>query len=644
MPVEQAILIHGHFYQPPREHPGLESVLRQDSASPYHDWNARICDECYATNTSARLLDDSGQTRRTLNTFAHISFNFGPTLLSWLERHQPDVLKRIVEADLESCERLHGHGNALAQAYNHMILPLASPRDRRTQLLWGITDFTRRFGRAPEGLWCPETAVDIPTLEALVDAGIRFTLLSPFQASSLRAPGARRFTDVSGGRIDPSRPYRLKLPRGKSITLFFYHGGASSAVAFDGLLHDGKRLAERLAGLLPNRDDAALAHIATDGESYGHHHRFGEMALAYCIEHLTERLGKRLTSYGAWLATHPADWEVRLHPVSAWSCAHGIGRWSRDCGCRTLAHTHQRWRGPLRAALDFLRDRLARRFARDGRSIFRDPWEARDDYIQVLLERTPEMQERFLRRHLHPWLLEGFLGASRANPAPCAALRWLELMRHAMLMYTSCGWFFDDIGGIEARQILLYADRVLQLASELGVRGLERPFLRLLETAESNNPALVNGRRLFETFIRPQRVGLHRAAQHLAAVCLSAGEHPSFSFHAFRFTPERLRRLEPDNTRAVIGWGRVRSQVTWEEERVLLAATARPGHPLLAGVRTLEPGENPWTQVGILESALETHRPGAWRLAFRQVFAGRICDARGLLEGAVTLPFAQLER
>lgn len=640
----QALLIHGHFYQPPREHPGLEAVLRQDSASPYHDWNARISTECYTPNTEARLLDDHGATRRTLNNYAHISFNFGPTLLRWLEQHHPQVLGHLREADERSRALHNGHGNALAQAYNHLILPLASARDRRTQLLWGITDFIRRFGRQPEGLWCPETAVDIPTLEALADMGIQFTLLSPYQAVAVRAPGARRFENVAGGRIDPTRAYRLKLPRGKSIALFFYDGPTSSAVAFEGLLHDGKRLAERLAGCLPQRPEPALVHIATDGESYGHHHRFGEMALAYCIEHLTERMGYQLTSYGAWLAAHPPSWEVKLHRVSAWSCAHGIGRWSEDCGCRTKPGTHQRWRAPLRSALDFLRDRVTRRFAHDARALFPDPWAARDDYIQVLLDQTTRMQERFLRRHLHLWHLEGIQAERHSNPVYVDALRWMELMRHAMLMYTSCGWFFDDIDGIEGRQILLYADRVLQLGAELGLRGLERPFLRLLEAAESNNPAMGHGRRLFEAVIRPQRVGLLRAAQHLATACLSTGDTQSVPFYTFHFEPERLRRLEPENLRSVIGWGRVRSQITWEEARVLLSACTRPEQRLLTGARRLEPGENPWPLVNDVEEGLLSGRKSTLRQTFRRCFGRQVCDERGLLEGTFTQPPAPIRR
>jgi alpha-amylase/alpha-mannosidase (GH57 family) len=354
------VCIHGHFYQPPRENPWLEVVELEDSAYPYHDWNERITAECYGPNAWSRILDARGRITRIVNNYAWISFDFGPTLLWWLEQAAPEVYQAILEADRQGRQRFGGHGPAIAHPYHHVILPLANERDRRTELLWGIRDFTYRFGRRPEGIWLPETAVDLATLEVVAELGITFTILAPHQAAAVRPPGFSGWQDVSGGRVETTRPYRVTLPSGRELVVFFYDGAIARDVAFGDLLQDGRRLAARLLAAASDTVDR-LAHIATDGETYGHHHRFGDMALAAAIAALRAERDARVVTYGAYLAAHPATWEAQIVEETSWSCAHGIERWRSNCGCQTGAHPGwtQEWRAPLRAALDWLRDTIA---------------------------------------------------------------------------------------------------------------------------------------------------------------------------------------------------------------------------------------------------------------------------------------------
>ncbi len=395
------ICIHGHFYQPPRENPYLEAIELQDSAYPYHDWNERITAECYAPNAASRILDAENRIVKVLNNYAHISFNFGPTLLSWMKEQTPRVYAEILEADKRSGERFSGHGSAIAQGYNHMILPLANRRDKVTQVKWGIKDFESRFGRRPEGMWLPETAVDTETLEVLAENGIHFTILAPRQAKRVRSKQSSRYHDVSGGRIDPAHAYIVRLPSRKRINVFFYDGPISQAVAFEGLLSDGKRFADRLmSGFSDTREGPQLVHIATDGESYGHHHRFGEMALSYALEEIQKNDLAKLTNYGEFLEKHPAEDFAEVVDNSSWSCVHGVERWRSDCGCNSGGNDwNQQWRAPLRAALDWLRDRLAPIFESGLQPFFKDPWAGRDDYIRVILDRSEESRAAFFADH-----------------------------------------------------------------------------------------------------------------------------------------------------------------------------------------------------------------------------------------------------
>ncbi|MFW6117111.1 MAG: DUF3536 domain-containing protein, partial [Thermoproteota archaeon] len=359
--MKRYVCIHGHFYQPPRENPWLEEIEIQDSASPYHDWNEKIKEECYAPNTASRILDPEGRIIQITNNYSKMSFNFGPTLLSWMEENAPEVYKAIIEADNESQERFSGHGSAIAQAYNHMIMPLANSRDKRTQIIWGIKDFEHRFGRSPEGMWLPETAVDLETLDIMAEYGIKFTILAPHQAKRVRKEGEEEWKDVTGEKINPRKTYFCKLPSGRKIHLFFYDGPITKEVGFGDLLRNGERFAEKLVeGFSEDQDQSQMVHIATDGETYGHHHYHADMALAYCLHYIESEESAEISIYGEYLENNPSTHEVEIVENSSWSCEHGVERWRKDCGCNTGRHPHwsQEWRKPLREAMDWLRDRI----------------------------------------------------------------------------------------------------------------------------------------------------------------------------------------------------------------------------------------------------------------------------------------------
>ncbi len=564
--MERYVCVHGHFYQPPRENAWLESVELQDSASPYHDWNERITAECYATNATTRILDEEGLIRGIVNNYEMISFNFGPTLLSWLEQNAPEVYQAILDADRRSMQRFSGHGSAMAQVYNHMILPLCNPRDKQTQVLWGIRDFEHRFQRTPEGMWLAETAVDVPTLEALAENGIRFTLLAPRQAGRIRPLGGGEWQDVSGERIDPRRPYLARLPSGRSIALFFYDGPISKAVAFEGLLDDGGRFARRLMdGFDEGRKEPQLAHIATDGESYGHHHRKGNMALAFALQTIESQGLARLTVYGEYLERHPPEWEVEIFENSSWSCVHGIERWRGDCGCNSGGRPgwHQQWRAPLREALDWLRDTLAPAYAEHMQALGFDPWQARNDYVQVMLDRSPETVEAFFSRHSEREL---------TPHQKTQAIQLLELQRHAMLMFTSCGWFFDDVSGLETVQVIQYAGRALQLAKRVFGNGMEPRFMDLMQKAPSNVAEHGNGRAIYGKFVKPAMVNLPTVGAHYAMRSLFEEYPMQSSVGCYTVTQKYIRTLPVARAKLVVGRVCVTSTITWESECLCFGA------------------------------------------------------------------------
>lgn len=575
------ICIHGHFYQPPRENPWLEAIEQQDTAAPYHDWNERIAAECYGPNAHARILDDERRIARIVNNYASISFNFGPTLLSWLEDHEPEIYRHILRADRLSRERFGGHGSAMAQVYNHMIMPLASPRDRRTQVLWGIRDFQYRFNRAPQGMWLPETAVDLETLAVLVEHGIQFVLLAPHQAARVRPLGARKWHDVADGSVDTSQPYLVKLPGDGEIAVFFYNGPISRAVAFEGLLNRGDYLAGRLTAGFLERESPQLIHIATDGESYGHHHRYGEMALAYALQLIERREDIQLTNYSQYLAKFPPTMEAQILEDTAWSCAHGVGRWQRDCGCHTgnRPDWNQKWRRVLRDSLDWLRDEIDARFETELKPLIRDPWLARDEYIEIQLYREHAHREDFLERHQSNSL--DFNERIRV-------LKALEMQRNMMFSFTSCGWFFDDIAGIEAIQVLRYAARAIQLCDELFGVPLEIPFVERLARAQSNDPHQGNGRDIWKTWIEPARVDLRKVGAHYAVSSLfeSPKATGNGEINTYCYTVERLnyQTREAGRTRLALGRARVSSDITYESCELGFGVLHLGDHNITGGV------------------------------------------------------------
>ena len=572
------ICVHGHFYQPPRENPWLESIETQPSAYPYHDWNERVAAECYAPNAAARILDERHRITRITSNYERISFDFGPTLLAWLQGRHADTYAAVLAADRTSREHFGGHGSSLAQAYNHLIMPLATDRDIRTQVRWGLRDFSRRFGRDAEGMWLPETAVDLRTLDALAVEGVRFTILSPAQAAAVRPLQGGEWTDVSGQRIDPSRPYLCRLPSDRTIALFFYDGPVSRAVAFENLLADGARFARRLTDLATTGSEPRLAHVATDGESYGHHHRFGEMALAWALHRIDGGGGIRLTNYGEYLALHPPESEVRIVENTSWSCAHGIERWRSDCGCSAAGRPswNQAWRAPLRAALDLLRDAIAPPFETRAARLLRDPWAARDDYIDVIVDRSDESITRFLNAH----------ACVAVDPdTTCRILALMELQRNAMLMYTSCGWFFSDLAGIETVQILRYAGRVIQLARDEMGEDLEPAFLDTLETAISNAPETGNGRRIYEQHVRPAMVDLLHVGAHYAVSSVFPGHEAEGRVYSYRVLLEDQGSAADGDATLSVGRIAVTSDITRESARLTFSVLHFGGHNLSGGIR-----------------------------------------------------------
>jgi alpha-amylase/alpha-mannosidase (GH57 family) len=545
-PGKHFVCIHGHFYQPPRENPWLETVEVQDTAAPYHDWNERVCAECYAPNGAARTVNEKNQITRIANNYARISFNFGPTLLSWLKENAPRTFRMILDGETSSRQRYNGHSSAMAQGYNHMILPLASARDRSTQIRWGMADYENSFGSPPEGMWLPETAADTATLEALAANGIKFTVLAPHQCKRIRPlksetgegdqTGEAEWTDTPNASVDTMHPYLVRFASGASIAVFFYNGPDSRAIAFEGLLDSGDNLAGRLKAAFNDSDQTQLVHVATDGESYGHHHKYGEMALAYALQLLEQDKTVKLTNYGSFLEQFPPEFECEIVDDTSWSCVHGIERWRSNCGCNGgKAGWNQEWRTPLRQALDELRDAVAPLTEREGGKLFKDVWAARDAYIEVVLDRSTESADRFFNAQQGHLLSE----SERVH-----ALELMELQRHAQLMYTSCGWFFDDISGIETVQVIAYAARVLQLAKQLfGLQAapLEPAFVARMAEAHSNVPEAGDGASIYKKCADTMELNLEQVAAHYAISSIFS----SFADETVLFC-FRIRRISHD--------------------------------------------------------------------------------------------------
>ena len=569
-----AVCIHGHFYQPPRENPYLGAIERQPGAAPFHDWNERIHHECYRPNAFARILNDQGEVMDIVNNFAYISFNIGPTLISWLEQHDPETYQRILEADRQSCDRLDGHGNGIAQVYNHIILPLANDRDKRTQVRWGKADFKARFGRDPEGIWLAETAVDYPTLEVLADEGFRFTILAPSQAQRCRPMVSDHDPDpdwheVGGSQIDPTRPYRCYLSGTNAdgsrryIDLFFYDGPISRDMGFNDVLGSSYHFAGRIGQAVrgdhrPNQ----LISVATDGETFGHHRGGAEKTLAYAVTQSFPKQGWTVTNYAHYLHCQPPTWEVILKPVTAWSCAHGVDRWQDDCGCGGGGEWHQKWRRPLRDTLNWLRDQLAEVFETVGSRYFNEPWVTRDNYVHVIHHRSDAVINDFFAAHQRYVLSTG----DRID-----ALRLLEMQRYALLMYTSCGWFFEELSRPEGTQILRYAARAIELAGEVAGIELESEFIRRLSTAPSNVSQFQNGAGVYHQLVTPSQVSVEQVAAHYAMSSLFTAYRQEQQLYAYTIEQQdyQLQRMGP--LTLAVGQLQITSEVTRDRTDVCFA-------------------------------------------------------------------------
>lgn len=551
------ICVHGHFYQPPREDPWLNVIQTQPSAEPFHDWNERIDYECYAPNGSARILDRQKMIISISNNYELMSFNFGPTLLSWMQEKQNETYHKIIDADKKSCNKFNGHGNAIAQVYNHIIMPLANEKDKKTQVSWGIKDFEFRFGRKPEGMWLSETAVDTSTLIELAEQGIKFTILAPRQIASIFDETSKSWIPTSENELDTTIPYRIELKDGLSITVFFYNGFISQDVAFNSLLNDGTAFAERLSKAASEAGENGLIHIATDGETYGHHHRFGEMALAKCFFELESQQNVLITNYSHYLSKHPAMKMATIREDSSWSCVHGIERWRSDCGCHTGEHNgwNQKYRAPLRAALDWLRDELTILFNEVCSQYLVDPWEARNDYIEIVLDRSETITTQFIRKH------------QKINLTPSEidrALMMMEMQRNCLLMYTSCAWFFDEVSGIETMQIIEYACRAIHLAGKVGWQK-ETTFIEKLSKVPSNYPNIKNAANLYENSILPEKTDLERAAKHISIFALFERTLDETDFYNFQVQYSVFKRYSVGDRMIIAGSATIHSLISNEK-------------------------------------------------------------------------------
>jgi alpha-amylase/alpha-mannosidase (GH57 family) len=599
------VCIHGHFYQPPRENPWLETVEVQDSAAPYHDWNDRITAECYAPNGASRITNKQDEIIRIMNNYARMSYNFGPTLLSWLHDKAPRTYRMVLDADKFSAHRYSGHGSAMAQVYNHLIMPLANKRDALTQIRWGIADFEFRFGRKPEGMWLAETAVNRSVLDLMAQEGIKFTVLAPVQCARVRiltnstipppgspdTPAEIPWTETPDATVDPTHPYLVRLDEGRTISVFFYDGPGSRAIAFEGLLNSGENFANRLlAGFHPpspgDPETAQISHVATDGESYGHHHKHGEMALSYAMHTIEDGDQANLTNYGEFLAKFPPKWEAEVAEDTSWSCVHGVERWRSNCGCNG-GHPgwNQEWRAPLREALDYLRDATVPLAEQLAQSLLKDLWTARDAYIQVIMDRSPGSIIHFFKQHAARELTE----AERIT-----ALELLELERHTQLMYTSCGWFFDEISGIETVQIIAYAGRVLQLARKLfsdptlfGQSGadLEKNFLDILAKAKSNVPEMGDGAEVYRRYVNSMQIGLEQVGAHYAISSIFRAYPEHGELFCFDVHRESQEIFNSGRGRVAVGRALVYSRITEENEDICFAVLHLGDQNLSAAVK-----------------------------------------------------------
>lgn len=522
-----SLVVHGHFYQPPRENPWSDALETEPSATPFHDWNARINAECYRANAYARIHDRAGRIASIENNYARMSYNFGPTLARWIERHDGRTHARLVAADAEQELRL-GAGGAMAQAYAHPILPLANPLDRRTQILWGLADFRRRFGRPAQGFWMPETAASSGTLAALIELGVTFTIIAPEQVTAVRAPGAE-WTPVNRDSVDTGRAYKWMHPdgSGRFLSVAVFDGPLSRAVAFGETTHDAAAFVAAIQAAARRSSVASpLVLCASDGELFGHHKKFADLNLAFTTFVEGPRHGVNPTNLAAFLAAHPATWELTLNEGpdgkgSAWSCAHGVGRWWTDCGCSMMPPEqgwNQRWRTPLRAALDTLQAAAATFYEDAGSALLLDPWGARDAYGEVVDEAIPA-RDALLATFGTDALAAG------GDEARGQVRLLLEMQRATLLMYASCGFYFDDIAGLEATLIIRLCAHAADLMKQAGGEPPLVEMLDLLATAKGNQAAEQTGADVFRQVIQ-DRLSPTRAIATVALARAAAPDDP----------------------------------------------------------------------------------------------------------------------
>jgi len=599
--INRYICIHGHFYQPPRENPWLEEIEVEESAFPFHDWNERVTAECYAPNAASRILGSDRRIIDIVNNYSNISFNFGPTLLSWLETHNPEVYSEILRADKDSLIKFSGHGSAIAQIYNHLIMPLACSRDKRTEIIWGIKDFVYRFGRIPEGMWLSETAVDIETLEILAEHGIRFTILAPHQAKRIRRVGHQDWTYVTKDTLHIGMPYLCILPSGKKIAIFFYNAVIGAEAAFGHLLDNGETFAKRMIDSFPqNTDDPYLLSIATDGETYGHHHRFADMALAYALHDIESKKSAQITVYGEYLEKYPPTHEVAIAENTSWSCIHGVKRWEDDCGCRAMYAClisdtsvcyllssgstsqynikpwNQKWRKPLRGAIQWLSTELARIYEHEMEGLFHEPWTIRDAYGELIINRSYDAIIAFFSNH------------SKRTPNPqeiTRCLKLLEMQKNSLFMQTSCGWFFDDLAGIETIQILMYACRAIQISRDITGVDLEPDFLTQLSKATSNLSTLGNGKDIYEKYVQTSIFDINRVAFQFAITSLIGGIPDTTQVSMYDIYCNTFEQAETGTIKLAVGHAQFRSKSTLKESHLMFAALHMGGHNFMGGIR-----------------------------------------------------------
>jgi alpha-amylase/alpha-mannosidase (GH57 family) len=549
-----ALVIHGHFYQPPRENPWTDEVSREPSALPYHDWNERILSECYRANAFARVYGAGGRLQTLVNNYSHLSFNVGPTLARWIDKVDPTTSQRLRAGDEDQRKAL-GAGGALAQVWGHPIAPLCSPRDRRTQIRWGLDDFEHRFGRKADGIWLPETAADPATLESLIEAGLSYTILAPEQIGAVRPPGGAWKT-VTRDTVDTGRAYRFVHGdgSGRSLALAVFDGPLSRELAFGTATRDSESLLAAVSASAARSSVATrrLVLAASDGELYGHHKKFADLTLAHVNAVAATARGLEVTNLGAFLRAEPPVWEAELAKGpggegTAWSCHHGLGRWQRDCGCsmrpREESGWNQAWRTPLRSALDHLRDRAADLYTEMGGELLADPWAARDEFGAVL-EAPPEQRQHFLARRGRSRLR----GSLRGTQRRVALL--LEMQRACLLMYASCGWFFDDVAGVESALVIRQAAYALDLWKDLGGKPPTEAVLDVLAQAHSNMPGAGTGADVFQRMSQHRTTSVHAVAatamSELAGVAGAGREHtsvPGFTIHRPKLASRKPVRL-----------------------------------------------------------------------------------------------------